>query len=117
MTQTAAIKWAKEIKALFDGKQIQEIINGKWVDSNDPSFDLYSNYRIKPELKLVPFDFTDAEKLIGKVVKSKDTNQFYVITAVLKNKLVSGCYDFSFEYALDVLIFLDGSLCGKEVQE
>ena len=32
-----------------------------------------------PEKNIIPFDFSDAEKLIGRPVKSTDTNNIYLI--------------------------------------
>lgn len=46
-------KWHKEIKAWADGAIIQFQMNGQWIDcqDNDPSWDLDTEYRIKPQPK------------------------------------------------------------------
>ena len=49
MTQKGAIKWAKEIKAFQEGKQIQRQTRGVWFDEKSPRFEEDVEYRIKPE--------------------------------------------------------------------
>ena len=64
------------MQAYLDGKTIQDNIDGNWTDwesGNDPQFNWSSyDYRIKPENKQVPYDFSDAESLIGRKVKRGD---------------------------------------------
>ena len=71
-------------------------------------------YRIKPKSELIPFDFTDAEKLIGKVVKHKEG--FSCVAVLLECNLQHICIgnDFEiYEVLLQDYTFLDGSPCGK----
>ena len=49
MKQEAFKLFAPEIKAFQEGKQIQIFIRNKWVDTDNPSFDVKSKYRVKPE--------------------------------------------------------------------
>ena len=49
MTQEAFKLFANEIKAFQEGKQIQVLIRNKWVDTDNPSFNVKSKYRVKPE--------------------------------------------------------------------
>jgi len=49
MTQKGAIKWANEIKAFQEGKQIQRQTRGVWFDEKSPRFEEDVEYRIKPE--------------------------------------------------------------------
>ena len=49
MTQKGAIKWATEIKAFQEGKQIQRQTRGVWFDEKSPRFEEDVEYRIKPE--------------------------------------------------------------------
>lgn len=52
MTRESAIKWAKEIKAFQEGKEIQMLWNdGKWRDNENPEFAINCEYRIKPANK------------------------------------------------------------------
>ena len=49
MTREAFKLFSNEIKAFQEGKQIQIFIRNKWVDTDNPSFDVKSKYRVKPE--------------------------------------------------------------------
>ena len=49
MKQEAFKLFAPEIKAFQEGKQIQVLTRNKWVDTDNPSFDVKSKYRVKPE--------------------------------------------------------------------
>lgn len=79
------------MQAYLDGKTIQDNIDGNWTDwesGNDPQFNWSSyDYRIKPENKQVPYDFSDAESLIGRKVKNKRTTGISLITCVYYNCL------------------------------
>jgi len=72
-------------------------------------------YRIKPQPKLIPFDFSDAEKLIGKAVKRKsieDESWMIMSASSLTVRLFDeGRTDYKF--LLNNYTFLDGSPCGK----
>lgn len=49
MRREAFKLFSNEIKAFQEGKQIQIFIRNKWVDTDNPSFDVKSKYRVKPE--------------------------------------------------------------------
>lgn len=49
MTREGNIKWAKEIDAQRQGKTIQLLLSGTWVDVSDPMFNADCEYRVKPE--------------------------------------------------------------------
>ena len=49
MKQEAFKLFAPEIKAFQEGKQIQVLTRNKWIDTDNPSFDVKSKYRVKPE--------------------------------------------------------------------
>lgn len=116
MTREGAKKWAKEIKAFTEGKTIQILERDDcWCDTEIPCFVVDFKYRIKPESKLVPFDFTDAEKLIGKVVKVKNMSTMFLVTAVFNNLCNLSGFEYTYEKLLSGFTFLDGSPCGKEV--
>lgn len=118
MTQQGAKKWAKEIEALQNGKTIQYRINKDWIDIETPNFDECGNYRIKPEPKLVPFDLTDAEKLIGKVVKNNTTSKLIeMVVAVNEHSVICQSGMWYYTRFLKDFTFIDGSPCGKEEQE
>lgn len=112
-------KHAEIIKAWADGATIEyQTYNGTWVPISHPPWLPSQAYRVKPEPKLVPFSFEDADKIIGKVVKGKIIGNVFLITGVTKHGSVKLANDrFSFESLLDSFTFLDGSPCGKIINE
>lgn len=80
------------MQAYLDGKTIQGSVDGNWTDwksKNDPQFNWGSfDYRIKPENKQVPYDFSDAESLIGRKVRDKEERSLFIITSVDKDSAV-----------------------------
>jgi len=116
MTREGAKKWAKEIQAFADGKEIQLWNNHFWQDVDSPVFHNDGEYRIKPESKLIPFDFSDAEKLIGKAVKSKNAEMLRSITDIGEESVYFSVNRVTFSTLLNSYTFLDGSPCGKVVE-
>ncbi len=106
--------------AILQGKTIQ-YENGKddWTDNDDsdvPDLDFSCiNYRVKPETKYIPFTFDDAKDLIGKVVVDKHS------IATIDYLDVNGCTvsmtSWTYEEMLERYTFLDGTPCGKIVNE
>jgi len=108
--------------AIAEGKQMQcRTQNDMWMDipldaywefdqGDDPSM-----WRVKPESQLVPFSFEDAEFLIGKAVRNKESKYIATITSVRE----FDCkifIDTDFNYLLEFFTFLDGTPCGKLVE-
>lgn len=114
-------KWYNEIVAWASGAEIEirflnsKNIWGQWHSKRTPQWDTSerTEYRIKPQPKLVPFDFSDAEKLIGRIVKNKENGGYYCISYVSKSTVMGSSY----ETFLARFEFLDGSPCGKYVNE
>jgi len=73
------------------------------------------NYQIIPQKKLVPFDYSDAEYLIGKVVKQKLLFTVGIIVGVDEYKVAISNGSDTFSDFLEYFTFLDGNPCGKEV--
>ena len=73
------------------------------------------NYRVKKEPEYQPFDFSDAESLIGKVIKSKNSKNIFLITGydVSENYFIVGNTTQNFKTLFENCEFLDGSPCGK----
>lgn len=101
---------------VIDGEKGAEIEyncgEGKWFAIDNPTWLDDYECRIKSKLELVPFDFSDAEFLIGKVIKHKTTNSLDIINTVS----VVGMFAYStmsYEGLLEYYTFLDGSPCGK----
>lgn len=61
----------------------------EWQYANNPCWGWDEvDYRIKPENKQVPFDFNDAESLIGRKVRDKEERSLFIITSVDKDSAV-----------------------------
>jgi len=106
----------KEVEAWKDGKQIQYRIDEEdyWEDVDDPSFCTQYDYRVKPEPELIPFDYSDAEFLLGKALKSVDGTLMAMVHAVGETSGVrAGYITYSYNDFLKTFTFLDGSPCGK----
>ncbi len=86
-------KWAKEIKAWADGAEIQFLSEGEWSDTDNPEWNIYKQYRVKPQpvepqylyaykkinndveldlLFIEPHDLDDAYKYVGKIPLIED---------------------------------------------
>ena len=88
----------KIMQAALDGKQI-EITNGQdpWEKIISPDWNWTNfDYRIKPENKQVPFDFSDEEILFGRKVKNKVNVGTSLIYSVYHNSVI--CFGRSVSY-------------------
>jgi hypothetical protein len=106
------------MQAYCNGKEIEYSINTgeSWKEVKNPSWNWASaDYRVKQkEPEYLPFDFTDAKSLIGKIVKYKnDTNFLGMITSVSMDSVTIGGVFLSHEVLLKEYLFLDDSICGK----
>lgn len=108
------------MQAYADGKLIEYRIKPsyEWITylgTGELSWDWWNNeYRIKQEPEYIPFDFTDAESLIGKPIKRKHANLLIIINTITHTEInLSHGYKISFETLLENYEFLDGSICGK----
>lgn len=102
-------------QAILDGKEIEfSSTNGFfWQQAKTPTLDFSSNdYRVKPEPAYEPFDFSDAEFLIGKVVKEKEYSNVAIISKVNRQGVEVFIHT-SFGVLFDKFVFLDGTPCGK----
>ena len=75
------------MQACLDGKTIEIFEDGIWNDwkanRQFPDFNWTDfDYRIKPENKQVPFDFSDAEHLINRKVRLKGKRGLHIINSV-----------------------------------
>lgn len=108
--------------ALRVGKQVQfKNDDGSWkTGSCEWSFGFtqpVERYRIKPERKLVPFDFSHADELIGKTIKNKSNGGLYLITKVSELGINAGMLQMTYEGLLKCCTFTNDSPCGKWVEE
>ena len=112
-------KYHNEIIAFAEGRTIQAKYIGipnedVWVDDPAPYFDNSKyEFRIKPEPKYIPFTFEDREELRGKWVRNKKSYIELMIYIISENH-VNG---HTWEQALEVLEFLDGTPFGKLVED
>ena len=116
MTKKDVEKHWEQIMAFKDGKIIQykNLENGVWYDTNEPSFHINCEYRIKPEEKLIPFKFSDAKFLLGKIVKGRSC--IFIISNVSEHGIYNSLGNYTFKELLNNCTFEDGSPCGIIIQ-
>ena len=103
------------ILAFLEGREVQvRTPIGEWAYIEDPNFQEGADYRIKPQPKLIPFDFSDAEMLIGRMVKSKDGEIFSVITDLTHNTVWMSNDCKTYDELLSDFTFLNGTPCGQK---
>jgi len=78
-------------------------------EANNDDFDYPYFVLEKVVQEYIPFDFSDAKFLIGKIVEAKSRDSIIVISTITKNYVNSKNYVSLFNNYL----FLDGSICGK----
>jgi hypothetical protein len=103
------------ILAFLEGREVQLRLSiDEWIIDDSPSFLEHQDYRIKPDPKLIPFDFSDAEILIGRAVKSKDGKIVSVITNLTIDIVWLGDERIFYDELLSDYTFLDGTPCGQK---
>lgn len=130
----------KVMQAYVDGKQIQTraaLFKGNWVDVNiEPSWDWALNdYRIKPEVKKPTYrPYKDTEEMIAdykerfKVdvppyampliwIRLEDNSAAKFITAFRADHVTIDGNVVSLGYIHHAYVYIDGSPCGKLVEE
>jgi hypothetical protein len=117
-------EWIKEyfnlLQAFKEEKPIQKYINefgnNKWIDVEEQLDLLHlSLYRIKPEIKYIPF--TVKNNLINKIICYKDNQDIkYSIVYQDKDRIgiigTNTTYYYAYNYLLNNFVFTDGSPCG-----
>jgi len=113
------------MQGYLDGKIIQDNIYGEWTDwacPNPPLFEWTNHdYRIKPENKQVPYDFSDAERLIGRVFKHKRTSNIFLSTYINSTNINFGSISYTFSSMAEELEIWNNTLnrwesCTKTVK-
>lgn len=117
MTKEGAVKHWKFIEGFKNGREIELYDHGfeEWREIINTSFDIDREYRFKQEPKYIPFDFSDAQKLIGKIIKD-DTLLLHMIVSIDHDGVVFYDDHFSFKELFELFRFHDGSICGKLCQ-
>lgn len=110
----------RELKEAYaKGKTLQiKTINQDWVDVSEEIELCWGlkpeEYRIKPELEYIPFDFSDVEWLVGKTVRCKlGEGKVYLVISADRAGVVLGHNHYTFAELLRNFCFLDGLSCGK----
>ena len=108
------------IEAFKNGGNIQFMYDNKWHDTENISEINIIPHRIKPTEEYIPFDYSDAEYLIGKSVMDKYGNHYHLVLYVyaaigqdLKIELSGEDGNISALWLFNDYVFLDGSPCGK----
>ena len=123
MTRKEVKEMLPVLQAFADGKTIESrCIKGDkslWYDDEDPSFDNYLEYRIKPEPKYRPF--ANAEECWQEMqkhqpfgwVKWNDLRyNIYVVSSTSVCLINGNCENMDFAYAYQKLKFADGTPFG-----
>jgi hypothetical protein len=114
MTREQLNKHWELIEAYKNGAEIEfKNGDGDWESIDAPVSSFYTEYRIKPAPECIPFDFSDAEFLIGKMVKAKVADFVCMITACNMPYCISGDTVYMYGELLSNFTFLDESPCGK----
>jgi hypothetical protein len=109
-------KHYNEIIAWANGEEIEaySVPANTWFQTSNPTWSKDVQYRVKPKQELIPFDFSDAEKLIGKVVRHKEGLNCVAVLVECNLQHICIGNDFErYEVLLQDYTFLDGSPCGK----
>lgn len=106
----------RELKEAYEqGKVIQANMGSRWEDiKGEPVWnDDVKHLRIKPEPKCIPFDYSDADKMIGKVVKLKSSVVGIITAVYCDESVIVGNVPYTFKELFNDFTFFDGSVCGK----
>jgi hypothetical protein len=118
MTREEAKKFLPIIRAFAEGKTIETYSYSgmNWMETNNPSFSLCFEYRVKPEPKYHPFNSKEEcwevmlyHKPFGWVIE-KENNERFNINSIG----VTGVGDYTYRKAFEELVFADGTPFGIE---
>ena len=119
MTRGQADQVLPIITAFINGKTVQKSIvsRNEWIDDNSPTFSIEFDWRIKPQPRIVPFDFNDFPIFINKVVKIKNDPTIYAVVAANQSFIWIGVIPQGYSYTefFNNFTFVDGSPCGKKI--
>ena len=117
MTRNDLIKNWDVIEAFKNGEEIESRAIGcsTWCQNENPVFDFKRNeYRVKPTEEYVPFDFSDAMKLIGSsITPKKGVKEIIMITAASEIGVLFGFNPISYKDLYKDYTFRNGTPCGK----
>ena len=106
------------IEAFVNGKVIEYLLDGEWRVATYPDWTPGVKYRIRQEPKLVPFTFEDRELFRGKWIRRKaDGCEFCPNEIYLRSVYYQANNCVKYSDLLSKFEFLDGSPCGKYINE
>ena len=121
MNRELAKKLLPFIAAFAGGKTIQFLSNSElWTDVTEPRWVDGFEYRVKPEPKVRPYTYEEANLLVGTVVKLKSTGLRRIIVEGCDEsieRLTVGEEHTSRDELLEEYTHLDGRPCGIEEGE
>lgn len=119
-------------KWILDGKPVELLTGVQWDTFNTNTISSpievwipkipITHFRLKEltevehiisKSEYVPFNFSDAEFLIGKAIKVKYLDIVYSITGVRSDDVIINNLYQDYKYLMENYTFLDGSPCGK----
>jgi len=112
----------KIMSAALAGAKIEVSDMGAWHPVDSPTWNWCDfDYRIKPENKQVPYDFSDAESLIGRKFRAKDGRFYLFSTHISKTTIYFGNSSFSYLSAMTDLEIWNNTLnrwesCTKTIK-
>ena len=121
MTREDLIKHWDVIEAFKNGESVEvyDFALKDWTTLDYPNFYRHHVYRVKPKPEYrvkpeyVPFDFSDAQQLLGKIVIAKNEDFVGIISAVAQNAVyIGGCIEL-YKRLMEDFTFADGTPCGK----
>jgi len=112
----------KVMSASLAGAKIEVSDMGAWHPVDSPTWNWCDfDYRIKPENKQVPYDFSDAENLIGRKFKNKRTSNIFLSTYINSTNIHFGSLAYTFSRMSEELEIWNNTLnrwesCTKTVK-
>lgn len=108
-------------KAYAEGRMLQILSAGQWVDVEDPSFGAIKHfpddYRVKPEPKYRPYTKEECNAVVGRVARwNGGVDIFRQILSSSPNGVVMAGYDKNFQLSAETLLAeytIDGHPAGK----
>lgn len=106
------------VQAVAEGKAVQFLDGGNWVDKETASFSAVTKYRIKLEREYRPYTRDEFVEFIGFRLRIPDWDAVVAITAVTDKHFYNGMDSCgrTFAWALEKCEWLDGQPCGVKVE-
>lgn len=120
MDREQAKSMREAFNAFCDGKRVETMYSGIWIEQETPTFNPEYQWRVKPQPKYRPWTFEEVP--IGNVVRTLSGNIVCMIER--KSTVATGSESVYVEGRWITLghlfldyVFLDGTPCGVEIKE